>query len=129
MKSRSILALLTVSLACGTLAARAADEAACRPGGYCSVTGATCTLKAATTAAVTPAATGAPTAAVKAQTTCPVMAGNPINKKLFVDVDGKRIYVCCKGCLADVRKNGATYIKQMEAAGVTLESAPLAKAK
>jgi len=119
MKSCPILALLTVSLACGTLAARAADEATCCPGGNCSVTGATCSIKAAVT----------PAAAVKAQTTCPVMAGNPINKKLFVDVDGKRIYVCCRGCLADVKKNGATYIKQMEAAGVTLESAPLAKAK
>ena len=62
------------------------------------------------------------------QTTCPVMAGNPINKKLFVDAEGKRIYVCCKGCLPEVQKDPKKYIQQMEAAGVTLEAAPAAKA-
>ena len=38
----------------------------------------------------------------KAQTVCPVM-GEKINKELFVDVDGKRIYVCCDGCIAEVK--------------------------
>ena len=34
----------------------------------------------------------------KPQFTCPVMGG-PINKKLYYDYKGYRIYVCCQGCL------------------------------
>jgi YHS domain-containing protein len=32
------------------------------------------------------------------QTTCPVMEGNPINKALFVEYKGKKVYFCCPGC-------------------------------
>jgi len=38
-----------------------------------------------------------------AQTTCPVMKGGKINKKLYVDHNGKRIYVCCKVCINKVK--------------------------
>ena len=42
------------------------------------------------------------------QTTCPVMEGNPINKKYFVEYRGKKVYFCCAGCdekfLADPEK-------------------------
>jgi YHS domain-containing protein len=58
-------------------------------------------------------------AEVKAQTTCPVLGG-AINKKLYADVDGKRIYVCCKGCISKVAKDPATYIKKLEDEGVTI---------
>ena len=37
-------------------------------------------------------------AAAMEQTTCPVMDGNPINKALFVEYKGKKVYFCCKGC-------------------------------
>lgn len=37
-------------------------------------------------------------AAAVEQTTCPVMDGNPINKDLFVEYEGKKVYFCCKGC-------------------------------
>ena len=97
--------LLTVSILCGGL-----------------VMGATC-LRAEGNAASAGAPVSTNTAA-KAQTTCPVMAGNPINKNIFVDVEGKRIYVCCKGCIGAIKKNPAKYIKQMEAAGIVLEAAP-----
>ncbi|MDT8390854.1 MAG: hypothetical protein RRC34_10145 [Lentisphaeria bacterium] len=53
------------------------------------------------------------------QTTCPVMAGK-INKKLYVDHDGQRIYVCCQGCIAPLRKDFAKYAKKIEAAGETV---------
>lgn len=43
------------------------------------------------------------------QTTCPVMTGNPINPKLYVEYQGRRIYVCCKGCVAKVTKDPAKY--------------------
>ncbi len=62
--------------------------------------------------------------AITPQTTCPVMKGSAINKKLFVDCEGKRIYVCCRMCIKAVKKDPAKYVKEMEAAGVTLEKAP-----
>jgi YHS domain-containing protein len=63
----------------------------------------------------------------KAQTTCPVMKGNPINKKFFVDVEGKRIYVCCPGCIDPIKKEPAKYIKILEDEGVVLPAAPAEK--
>ena len=68
------------------------------------------------------AATGA-AKVVKAQTKCPVM-GNAINKSLYVDHDGKRIYLCCKGCIAPVKADPEKYIRKLEAEGVTLEKVP-----
>ena len=59
----------------------------------------------------------------KAQTVCPVMKG-AINKSLYVDDDGKRIYVCCGACISEVKQNPEKYIKQLEAEGVVLEKAP-----
>ena len=103
---------LSVSILCGGL-----------------VMGATC-LRADGVAAK-PAADAASTnktvATGKAQTTCPVMPGNPIDKALFVDANSKRIYVCCTGCIGAVKKDPAKYIKQMEADGIVLETAPTVK--
>jgi hypothetical protein len=71
---------------------------------------------------------GAATAAFAApQTTCPVMKGNKINPKLYVDAEGVRIYVCCGGCVGKVKADPAKYIEQMKAEGVELEKAPSAK--
>jgi YHS domain-containing protein len=72
--------------------------------------------------------TSANTAEVKAQTKCPVMGG-AVDKALFVDYDGKRIYVCCDGCIAKIKKDPAKYVKQLEAEGVTLDKAAAAKSK
>ena len=71
----------------------------------------------------------APTVAFAAgvpQATCPVMKGNPVNKSLFVDAEGYRIYVCCGGCVQAVQADPAKYIAQMQADGVELEKAPAA---
>lgn len=57
------------------------------------------------------------------QTTCPVMGGK-INPKLYVDVDGKRIYVCCQGCIPAVKKDPAKYIKKLAEQGVTIADTP-----
>lgn len=54
------------------------------------------------------------------QTRCPVM-DEKINKSLFVEHDGKRIYVCCKACIETVKKYPAKYIRELEAAGVKFE--------
>ena len=61
--------------------------------------------------------------AVKRQTACPVMGGE-INTNLFVDVEGKRVYVCCKGCIGAIKKDPAKYVGKLEAEGFTLDKAP-----
>lgn len=62
----------------------------------------------------------------KVQTICPVMGG-AVNPKLYADVDGKRIYVCCGGCIDAIRKDPAKYISILEADGVAIEKAPAAE--
>jgi hypothetical protein len=65
-------------------------------------------------------AKGIDISAPKAQTHCPVLTKNAINKELFVDKDGKRIYVCCKSCKADVEKNFDTHAKALEEQNIDL---------
>ena len=65
----------------------------------------------------------APTLTPGPQTTCPVLGGK-INRQLYVDYEGKRIYVCCAGCIAKIRRDPAQYIAQLEAAGVILDQVP-----
>lgn len=57
------------------------------------------------------------------QTDCPVMGGK-VNKDLYVDHGGKRIYVCCAGCIAKLTADPATYVEKLEAAGVALDPTP-----
>jgi YHS domain-containing protein len=56
----------------------------------------------------------------KPQTTCPVMGGK-IDKNIFADHEGKRVYFCCKGCIPEFQKDPAKYIKKLEDEGVTFE--------
>lgn len=58
---------------------------------------------------------------LSAQTICPVM-GDKINKKLFVDYNDKRIYVCCKMCISEVKKDPEKYIKVLEDKGQSVET-------
>lgn len=67
----------------------------------------------------------ATTTVVKHQTMCPVMGG-AVDKKIFVDYEGKRVYFCCMGCPATFRKNPVKYIKKLEAEGITLDKTPQA---
>ena len=64
----------------------------------------------------------------KKQTTCPVMGGK-INKAQYADVKGKRIYVCCPGCIGKIKADPDKYIKQLEAEGITLDKAEKKKMK
>jgi YHS domain-containing protein len=73
-------------------------------------------VKADTAKAAMPAAKQ-----LKPQTTCPV-SGDPIDKKLYVDYKGKRIYVCCSSCIATLKKNPEKYIKKLEKMGQGVES-------
>ena len=59
----------------------------------------------------------------KQQTTCPVMGGE-IDKSIYADHDGKRVYFCCPPCLDEFKKTPEKFIKKLEDEGVTLEKAP-----
>ena len=65
----------------------------------------------------------------KPQTTCPIMEDREISKKLYVDADGYRIYVCCKGCIDLIKADPQKYIKQLKADGVKPEKTPTEDAK
>ena len=50
------------------------------------------------------------------QKTCPVMGG-PVNKKIYIDYNGKRMYACCPGCLGEMKSTPEKYIKIIEKRG------------
>lgn len=58
------------------------------------------------------------------QKTCPIMGGK-IDKKLFVDADGYRIYVCCAGCLDKVKADPAKAVKALASKGEKVEIRPV----
>ncbi len=55
------------------------------------------------------------------QTICPVM-GNKIDKNVYADYKGKRVYFCCKGCIDTFNKDPEKYMKKLE--GVKLDDVP-----
>lgn len=57
------------------------------------------------------------------QTKCPVM-NYGINKKLYADYNGKRVYFCCPSCPDEFKKDPEAYIKKMEEQGIELEKTP-----
>jgi len=56
------------------------------------------TSKAATATAEEAKKTATSAAASIEQTTCPIMEGNKIDKKVFVEYKGKKVYFCCADC-------------------------------
>jgi YHS domain-containing protein len=59
----------------------------------------------------------------KPQTECPVLGGK-IDKSVYTDYQGKRIYFCCSACIDDFKKDPEKYLKKLEEQGVTLEKSP-----
>jgi hypothetical protein len=57
---------------------------------------------------------------MKPQSVCPVMGGK-IDKKVFVDVPGYRIYACCAGCLAQIESDPEKAVAAIKAKGETPE--------
>lgn len=57
------------------------------------------------------------------QTICPVMGGK-IDKNVYVDYQGKRIYFCCASCKKQFEKDPEKYMKKLQDEGVTLEKSP-----
>jgi hypothetical protein len=74
----------------------------------------------------TAATTAAGAKHLKPQTLCPIMGG-PVDRNLFVDYNGKRIYVCCEGCLAQVKSDPEGAIKKLAATGQEPETIASAK--
>lgn len=58
------------------------------------------------------------------QTTCPVMGGE-IDKNVYVDHDGKRVYLCCEACVKAFQEDPDKYLDKLKAEGVELEDAPI----
>ena len=57
------------------------------------------------------------------QTICPVMGGK-INKEVYTDHKGNRIYFCCKSCIDVFNNNPDKFISKMAEEGVVLEKVP-----
>lgn len=53
---------------------------------------------------------------VQVQKTCPVIGGG-ISKDIYVDHNGKRIYLCCEHCKTVFEKNPETYLEKLEELG------------
>ncbi len=59
----------------------------------------------------------------RAQAACPIQGGK-INKDLYVDYQGQRVYFCCAECLPIFKKNPEKYLQKMREQGVVLEKSP-----
>lgn len=59
---------------------------------------------------------GAYVAFAAQQTICPVM-GNPVNKNIYTDYNGKRIYFCCPPCPTRFKQNPEAYLQRLSQIG------------
>ena len=57
----------------------------------------------------------------QSQKKCPVMGGT-INKNVYADYEGKRVYFCCDSCISTFKKDPAKYVKKLEDEGIVLET-------
>ncbi len=51
--------------------------------------------------------------AIENQRLCPVMEGMPIDKNIYVDHDGKRVYFCCAGCVSAFEADPEKYMEKL----------------
>ena len=59
---------------------------------------------------------GAYVAMAAQQTICPVM-GNPINKNIYTDYNGKRVYFCCPPCPSRFKQHPEAYLQRLAQIG------------
>uniref|UniRef100_A0A7C5ENU9 YHS domain-containing protein n=1 Tax=Desulfobacca acetoxidans TaxID=60893 RepID=A0A7C5ENU9_9BACT len=64
----------------------------------------------------------------QSQTVCPVLGGK-VDKKIYVDYQGYRVYFCCPGCDAEFRKDPEKYLRKMREQGITPEKSPAGSGK
>lgn len=51
-------------------------------------------------------------------------SGKLINRNIYADYEGKRIYFCCENSRADFLKDPEKYMNRFKELGVTLQDAP-----
>lgn len=68
-----------------------------------------------------PAVSFAKSGELKPQTNCPVMGGK-IDKSVYVDYQGQRVYFCCNNCKANFQKDPEKFFKKIQDEGILLES-------
>jgi YHS domain-containing protein len=59
---------------------------------------------------------------------CPI-TGEKIDKSVYLDHEGKRVYLCCAACKDAFLKDPKKHIQAMESKGITLEKSPKAADK
>ncbi len=64
--------------------------------------------------------------ALKPQTT-DALSGNLINKSIYIDYKGNRIYFCCDASRKNFNMDPEKYIRAFQEQGITLEDAPAKK--
>ena len=60
---------------------------------------------------------------LKAQT-IDAFSGKPVNKSIYADYNGKRIYFCCDQSKNEFNNDPEKYIEKFRELGITLEDAP-----
>ncbi len=60
------------------------------------------------------------------QTKCPIMGGE-INRDVYIDHNGYRVYFCCPGCDTAFKKDADAIIKKMLDDGIVVERSPEGK--
>jgi YHS domain-containing protein len=64
--------------------------------------------------------------APKTQAACVVMGGK-VNKDVYADYKGQRVYFCCASCIEVFKKDPEKYLQMLKEQGITPEKAPAAK--
>ncbi len=57
------------------------------------------------------------------QTTCPVMGGI-VNKQLYADYEGQRVYFCCGYCDGEFKRDPQKYLNKLKEQGQEPASVP-----
>ncbi len=51
--------------------------------------------------------------AIENQRHCPVMTGMEIDRSIYVDHEGKRVYFCCAGCIGAFEEEPEKYMEKL----------------
>lgn len=71
-------------------------------------------------------ATDTKTADKWTNTLCPVMVGEEVSSKYFVEYNGQKIYLCCKKCVNKFQKDPDKYVKRVADMKAAAAEAPSA---